>query len=124
MQRNHELQGKEQRVDRNIKLTLRLSQEESDRLREYAGMEHMSQSDFLRTLILQREGKVVPAEVRDEIKKLSYEINRIGNNINQLTRGTHERRYMSEQDRKDLRDAVQRVEDTLKAIMRQQERLG
>lgn len=63
---------------------VRLSPEERDRLARLAKEHHVSLSDYIRRLALNRQ---MPPAAQPEINRETYrELSRIGNNLNQLTR--------------------------------------
>ena len=66
-----------------VRKTLRLRPTEADLLAERADKANMSEAEYLRLLINQRPN-CYPA-IRKLLKDLINEMNRIGNNINQIT---------------------------------------
>lgn len=65
-------------------INVRLFDEEWNILEYKAGIAEKSKSEFLRDLILLSSVKYNPVLTDEKFHKLLYEINRIGNNINQI----------------------------------------
>lgn len=69
---------------RDKQLIVRLSKQEYDILQVKAEIADKSKSDFVRDIALYGEIKSKPIWYNVDFKKLLYEINRIGNNLNQI----------------------------------------
>jgi len=70
-------------MSRNVKLTARVSEEEAQKIKENAIKAGITVSEFLRRSALNIK---IKQKQCDELKYLTYEINRIGNNLNQISR--------------------------------------
>jgi len=71
---------------RDKQMTFWVTAAERDRIRENAERAGMSPSAFVRALAL---GKTVTAKPQGEVRELIRQLNRIGNNLNQLLRHAH-----------------------------------
>lgn len=70
---------------RTANVLLRMLPEEKKILKEKADKFNMSMSDYLRDIVLFGNPVIIGSRLNDiEANKLTYELNRIGNNINQL----------------------------------------
>lgn len=76
--------GKKKNRFRDKQVLIRLSEEELKILDSKAKILDKSKSDFVRDIVLFGEAKSKPIWSNENFKKLLYEINRIGNNINQI----------------------------------------
>jgi len=70
-------------MERTKRVTVRFTDDEYNRLKEKATQFDMTLSDFIRTKLLTKREKVRPSKCD---KSLLYEINRIGNNLNQIAK--------------------------------------
>lgn len=95
--------GNESRI-RTEKYLLTLLPEESAMLTKNAYEYGMSKAEYLRKLILAESlsGKQWHMD-REQAKELIYEVNRIGNNVNQIAYNTNVKRFASNQDWEELR---------------------
>ena len=73
-------------MTKNYEICLRLSVEEKERLERSARACGLSQTAYLRRLILEKEVKALPSQ---EIKALRTEVHKIGVNINQIARSVN-----------------------------------
>lgn len=92
---------------RDKQMTFWVTAAERDRIRENAERAGMSPSAYVRALAL---GKTVTAKPQGEAKELLRQLNRIGNNLNQLLRHAH---TMSEVAGQVLPHVYQRVDKAL-----------
>lgn len=69
---------------KTIKLTIRVDEKEAEKIKENATKASMTVSEFLRRSALLT--KVIRQKQCDELKLLIYELNKIGNNLNQIAR--------------------------------------
>lgn len=65
-------------------VSIRLLPEEAEILKEKATEAHMSQAQFLKNVITYGGAHQKTIFTRDSTHSLNYEINRIGNNLNQI----------------------------------------
>lgn len=81
---------------RDKRIYVRVTEEEQERIERNAESYGMSVSDFFRSVALKKRVKqpLLPKEdttkLLSELRKIQGEINRIGNNINQLTVQAHQ----------------------------------
>jgi len=68
---------------KNKTISLRLSEEEYKRLKTKADELGYSISELIRKKVLSNRERLAP---KAELKLLAYELNRIGNNLNQITK--------------------------------------
>jgi len=78
-----------------IKKTLRLMPEQAKDLALKAGLAGMFEADYLRFLISQKPNDY--PEIRVLLKQLINEVNRIGNNINQVVHNNNSELYRREE---------------------------
>lgn len=69
-------------MDREFEFHMRLTESEYTALREKAGNAGVSRAVFLRNLFMDRP--VADRETAEQLRALTVEISRIGNNINQI----------------------------------------
>ncbi|MGE9304248.1 plasmid mobilization protein [Mediterraneibacter faecis] len=93
---------------------IRLSEEELKQLQENADREGVKESQYLRMLITNRPRDY--PEIRDEIARLSNEINHIGVNINQIAHRVNSGIYQ-EEDRHRLYVFLGQVKGLLKELI-------
>lgn len=89
---------------RTNKMQIWLLDEEKAMLEKSAFELSLSKSDFLRSLIM--GGSVIgqhPVIEKEQGAKLLYEVNRIGNNINQLTYNSNAKSFATINDWKEVR---------------------
>ena len=89
--------GEEHRY-RKRKVYLRLFDEEFQMLEDQCEKFSMSKSEFLRNCIL--FGGIYSSEKMDkeDLKKFLYELNRIGNNVNQIAYNTNSKKSTDRED--------------------------
>ena len=69
---------------RNEQIRLRLTKEEEKVLDEKTSKAGLSRNEFLRRLII---GEQVYKRKEKDFKNYAYQVNRVGNNLNQLVKG-------------------------------------
>ena len=89
---------------KNIRKTLRFSEEEFDKIQLELDKSNISFSDFARSAILRKKIKL-PIE-----KELIYQISKIGNNLNQIARAVNGK------DRVAVLTELVEIEKQLKAL--------
>ena len=89
-----------------------MTPEEKKKLLAKAEEAHMSLSGYI--ISLSRSKRVV---LKDEIGKLTVEISRIGNNINQIARVGNSQKYVYKAQLKYISDQLTQVEELLKKIL-------
>ncbi len=99
---------------KNIVRNYRLSSEEATALREKATQYGMNESEYFRLLITQRP-KDYP-EIREELKLLINEVNRIGVNINEIVYNNNSQLYR-EQDKERLIAYMRKVNAALEKVV-------
>lgn len=93
-------------------ITLRVSDDEKERLRQRASEKGLTLSDYVRTL-LKLKSKSKRKKATCDLKVVAYELNKIGVNINQIARYVNINREI---DLKVLNE-LSKVEDRLKEIL-------
>ncbi len=101
---------------REYSLGIWLSEKELTQLKKQIAKSNLSQSNYIRSCILNKKITVIPG-----IKDLVIEIKRIGNNLNQLTRSVNQGTLKVlggnlEQIKKDLRKVWVELARVLKKI--------
>jgi len=99
-------------TDKKIIVNFRMTPEEKKKLLAKAEEAHMSLSGYI--ISLSRSKRVV---LKDEIGKLTVEISRIGNNINQIARVGNSQKYVYKAQLKYISDQLTQVEELLKKIL-------
>ena len=99
-------------TDKKIIVNFRITPEEKKKLLAKAEEAHMSLSGYI--ISLSRSKRVV---LKDEIGKLTVEISRIGNNINQIARVGNSQKYVYKAQLKYISDQLSQVEELLKKIL-------
>ena len=99
-----------------IKKTLRLMPEEAKELAQKAALAEMCEADYLRFLISQKPNDY--PEIRILLKQLINEVNRIGNNINQVVHNNNSELYRRE-DKEHLIAYMKKLNLTVKEAVGQ-----
>ena len=86
--------------NRTIRFTVRVNGKEAKWLKEAAWREKRSVADFIRSRAISGELPRIPVEVSELMKQLTYEVNRIGVNINQLVRSYHINGYHTSSEKR------------------------
>ena len=100
---------KKENSNRNIRFTVRVNEKEAKWLKEAAWREKRSIADFLRSRAISDELPRIPASVEDLLKELTYEINKVGVNINQLVRNYHINGYQTSYEKKKLEEDLKEI---------------
>lgn len=98
----------------NTKKDFRMDEETYQTLLSKAENKNMNVSKYLRMLIMDRP--VDNPEIKDKLYQLQYEVNRIGNNINQIAKNCNADLYSAE-DRKNLLEDIIRIEEMMDAMV-------
>ena len=99
-------------TDKKIIVNFRMTPEEKKKLLAKAEEAHMSLSGYI--ISLSQSKRVV---LKDEIGKLTVEISRIGNNINQIARVGNSQKYVYKAQLKYISEQLSQVEELLKKIL-------
>ena len=99
-------------TDKKIIVNFRMTPEEKKKLIAKAEEAHMSLSGYI--ISLSRSKRVV---LKDEIGKLTVEISRIGNNINQIAHVGNSQKYVYKAQLKYISEQLSQVEELLKKIL-------
>lgn len=95
--------------NRTIRFTIRLNEKEAKWLKEAAWREKRSVAEFIRSRAISGELPRIPVEVSELMKQLTYEVNRIGVNINQLVRSYHINGYQTGYEKKKLEEDLKEI---------------
>ncbi|MBG9568197.1 MULTISPECIES: MobC family plasmid mobilization relaxosome protein [Brevibacillus] len=87
-------------------IKVRVTQDELEIIDKKAQVAGLKRSQYVRKICTQ--GYIVIRNF-DEVEKLVYEINKIGNNINQIARKANEFDYLSKDDLKSIRSRIDEV---------------
>lgn len=98
------------KYDREFKF--RIDEKTDGMLKRKAEKRGISKSLYLRGIIMTEEKNVIDREQLLVYKDLIYEINRIGNNINQIVKNNNSRLY-SEDDKKELAAGMEEIKKLL-----------
>lgn len=96
-------------------ITFRVSEEEWKQLTEKANACELTESAYLRFLIRQKP-KEYP-EIREQLKKLTNEVNHIGININQIVKN-HNSHLYSQGDKEQLISYMKKLSLTMKDVVK------
>ena len=99
-------------TDKKIIVNFRLTPEEKKKLMAKAEEAHMSLSGYI--IALSRSKRVV---LKDDIAKLTVEISRIGNNINQIAHIGNSQKFLYKAQLNDIVKHLQEVEDLQRKIL-------
>ena len=99
-------------TDKKIIVNFRLTPEEKKKLMAKAEEAHMSLSGYI--IALSRNKRVV---LKDDIAKLTVEISRIGNNINQIAHIGNSQKFLYKAQLNDVVKHLQEVEDLQRKIL-------
>lgn len=95
---------------------VRLSPDEKNTLLKKAGQAHISQSEYVRRLIMGETVHEYNSELVQGIKNVTNEINKIGVNINQIVHNLNMNKY-TEYEKKKLFSYLQEVYDKVSALV-------
>lgn len=90
---------------RDRKISVWLLDEELAILQAKADEAEMTQSEFLRNCIVFGSAKERTYADKEDTEKLIYELNRIGNNVNQIAYQANQRKYVSDEQFQSLYSA-------------------
>lgn len=98
------------------KITVRFTKKEYETLRKEAGRRHMDMSKYIRATVTKEpyENK----ELVEECRNLNYEINRIGNNINQIAHRHNENLYHPD-DIMELKELMEHLWDAVRRLRKE-----
>ena len=99
-------------TDKKIIVNFRLTPEEKKKLMAKAEEAHMSLSGYI--IALSRSKRVV---LKDDIAKLTVEISRIGNNINQIAHIGNSQKFLYKAQLNEVVKHLQEVEDLQRKIL-------
>lgn len=97
---------------RTIIKTFRCNAEEAVFLSLEAEREKMSEASLIRKKVFTNLKGYIPAEYRDLIGTLIYEVNRVGNNINQVAKEVNTRNGVTTYDIKRLTKYMEEIQGT------------
>lgn len=97
---------------RTNRITLRLTDKEQQLLKDASWKAKLSQAAFIRSRVFGSRMPEVPQEVKDLFHQLDYSINKIGTNINQITRLANTAGYVNRSDIRNLEEQQERLEES------------
>ncbi|MCD7906529.1 MAG: MobC family plasmid mobilization relaxosome protein [Clostridium sp.] len=92
----------------------RMTKVEAEQLKQQAEARHLTESAYMRLLLSQKPSDY--PEIRTSLKNLINEVNRIGNNINQITRN-HNSGLYSQFDRERLMAYMRKLNLAVKDVV-------
>lgn len=98
-------------MDKSIHKNVRVTKKQWEHIRQQCEIYGINTSEYLRRLVDAEMGKAVKAQPREEFlarKQMAYEINRIGNNINQIVKNVN-MHYYTEYEKKKLFAMMQKI---------------
>ena len=108
--------GDENREKRSIKVCFRVNEKEAEWIKNEAWKCRMSAASFIRNRVFLSKRPQISEEVKVNLHGLNYQINRIGNNINQITRSFHVNGSLTNQERNELITSMRKVEGIMDDI--------
>ncbi len=94
---------------------LRMNKSLRDKLRKNAALAGLNQSEYLRRLISNRQ--IISSGQRKQVDQLIYELNRIGNNINQIAHALNGQFYSYPADAQDMKKLQKELQETIRTIL-------
>ncbi|WP_285004898.1 plasmid mobilization protein [Lactococcus garvieae] len=105
-------------LKRPIQKIVRFSQEENEYIKEKVKRSPFNNfQNFARLLLLSGEVKIVDYS---ELRHLNGEVNRIGNNINQLAKLAHQFEEISQEDVTDLLEVLEEVRELVRLELKKE----
>lgn len=96
------------------RIEIRLTKSEKNKIRKYAAeSNHKTLSSYTRDRLLH---PVIFVENPEPYSKVSYELNRIGTNINQIARHVNTHDEVTKNDMKDLKVAVKKMKQDINKL--------
>ena len=98
-------------MEKNVHKNVRITEEQAQHLEKVCGIYGINLSEYVRRLIDADIGKEISTQTQQEYlvkKEMIYEINRIGNNINQIVKNIN-MHYYTEHEKKKLFAMMQRI---------------
>lgn len=98
-------------MEKSIHKNIRITQKQWEHIQKRCDLYGINTSEYIRRLIDADIGKVVPVQTKEEFlikKQMIYEVNRIGNNINQIVKNVN-MHYYTEHEKKKLFAMMQKV---------------
>lgn len=109
---------KEYKRKRPIQKIVRFSEEENEYIKEKVKRSPFNNfQNFARLLLLSGEVKIVDYS---ELRRLNGEVNRIGNNINQLAKLAHQFEEISQEDVADLLEILEEVRELVRSELKKE----
>ena len=105
--------------NRTIRFTVRVNEKEAKWLKEAAWREKRSVADFMRNRAISDELPRIPVEISELVKQLTYEVNKIGVNINQLVRNYHINGYQTGYEKKRLEEDLKEIRSLYVQVQKQ-----
>lgn len=95
--------GRETAMTKNVRKRLRITEEQQKHIESQCEKYGIKESEFLRRLIDADMGKKINIQTKEEFlakKQLTYEINQIGTNINQIVKNVNMHYYTDYEKKK------------------------
>ena len=109
-------------------MIIRVSQEEKIRIKSYAKIgKYACMSDYIRTRLFNSNKKVISLdeEASAQLKRLDYELNKIGVNYNQIAKkiNTHDVYQFTSEDREVFRQVLVELKKCFSVLQKYMERV-
>lgn len=98
-------------MEKSIRKNVRVTREQSLHIDRQCKLYGINTSRYIRRLIDKDMGKSIPVQTQEEFlakKQMVYEINRIGNNINQIVKNVN-MHYYTDHEKKKLFAMMQKI---------------
>lgn len=89
------------KIEKNKRLICRVSEKEYESFEKLVGKSKLTKSEFIRKSILKKKIIVI-----EDIKDLTIELRRIGNNLNQLTRAVNAEEVKEIREIKEIKEKL------------------
>ena len=93
---------------RNVKIEFYVDEEELNKITEKAQVMHLDRSKYMRKVAV--DGYIIKQDY-SHLDDMIYELNKIGNNINQIAKVGNANNHISSQDIKEIKENMNKIWD-------------
>jgi len=105
--------------DKGRRLAIRLTEDEKRLVFGYAKQDRLSISDYIKQMALKKAVVSNRVEYTTDLRNLNFELNRIGNNINQMAKHFNSKKEMDTQDFKAFQGMMAAYLEKMMVVERQ-----
>jgi len=102
-----------------IRIEIRLTKEEKKMIQEYAKSDRFTISDYIKQMALKKAVVSNRVEYTTDLRNLNFELNKIGNNVNQMAKHFNSKREMDTQDFKAFQGTMAAYLEKMTVVERQ-----